>query len=220
MSQKLNSVLSVLLGVVIVFGSLTAVAYASDSSKPGDLLYGVDKASECVQRALIRNSVKRSEFEIKVMDERVLELEKLNEEKNVKGIEKAIAEIEAQQLRLRDRLQEMDKLRTEDKLQTQDQLKVMEKLQSRIEEHKESMDKVQNQLMLNEDKGNSDDLNQVQNRYEENVQNQIRTFEEGTGVKLQVTEQEQTQNRNEGENQQLQLQQSTEQDSTVQQGRN
>lgn len=197
MSPKFKAIISVIT-VVATLGASTGTIYASDSANPGDFLYGLDKTVESVQRTFTSDPVKKAELELAIMDERVLELEKLSEGDSSKAISESISEVEAQQLRLQERLQEMDQLRTENKLQTQEQQQVMEKLQAKIQVHEETMNQVQTKLKANGDKSNSEDLQQVQNKYSEQTQNQIKNFEEETGVQIQETEEEQEQNQNDG----------------------
>ncbi|MBN1915466.1 hypothetical protein JW796_00525 [Candidatus Dojkabacteria bacterium] len=203
-----NPKIKITLAVVTVIALLIAgggTVYASDSANPGDFLYSVDKAAESVQRTFISDSVARSEFEIAVMNERVLELSKLSEENNSDTVSRSISEVEVQQLRLRERLQEMDQLRIENKLQTQEQQKVMEKLQEITREHEETINQIQTKLKSKGDFSNSENLMEVKNKYSEEMGNQIQNFETETGVQVRENEQEQnegdTQNQEQNQNQ-------------------
>lgn len=67
----------VTIGVLSVVGLLllgTGVAYASDSSVPGDFLYSVDLLSEDIQRTFLFSDEAKVDFEEKVLEERSLEL--------------------------------------------------------------------------------------------------------------------------------------------------
>lgn len=216
MSPKLKAIISVIT-VVATLGAGTGTIYASDSANPGDFLYGLDKTVESVQRTFTSDPVKKAELELAIMDERVLELEKLSEGDNSGAVSESISEVEAQQLRLQERLQEMNQLRVENKLQTQEQQQVMEKLQAKIQVHEETMNQVQTKLKSNGDNSNSEDLQQVQNKYSEQTQNQIKDFGEDTGVQIQETEQEQNQNDGTQYNQEQEQNQNQNNDSSNQQ---
>lgn len=201
MSSKIKAIIS-LITIVATLGVGTGAVYASNSANPGDFLYGLDKAVESVQRTFTLDPVKKAEIELAIMDERVLELEKLSEGGNFDVVSKSISEIEAQRLRLQERFQEMNQLRIENKLQTQEQLQVMEKLQAKIRAHEKTMNQVQTKLKSNGDNSNSEGLQQVQNKYSDQTRNQIMNFEKETGVQVQIQEtkqeQEQEQNKNNG----------------------
>ncbi|MBN1373759.1 hypothetical protein JW962_00250, partial [Candidatus Dojkabacteria bacterium] len=193
MNPKLKVIISIV-SIVATLGAGTGTIYASDSANPGDFLYGLDKTVESVQRTFTSSLVNKAELEMAIMDERILELEKLSEGDNSEAVSESISEVEAQQLRLQERFQEMNQLRIENKLQTQEQQQVMEKLQAKFQIHEETMNKIQIKLKSNGDNSNSEGLKQVQNKYSEETRNQIKNFEDETGVKIQETEQEHNKN--------------------------
>ena len=191
MNPKLKMALSIL-SMITTLGTGTGTVYASDSATPGDLLFGVDTAVESVQRALTNDPVAKTELELEIMDERLEELAVLAEENKEDGIATALEEIESQQARLGERVQEMNQLRTENKLQTSSQEQVMVKLQAQVESHQEQMNQVNIQLNSSGNGQNSDNLQNIQNSYSEKTMEQIRNFEEETG--LQIQNQQQNQN--------------------------
>ncbi|MBN1618841.1 hypothetical protein JW887_05910 [Candidatus Dojkabacteria bacterium] len=198
MDPKLKTILATVT-IIVTLGAATGTIYASDAANPGDILYPLDKAVENVQRTFTLDPTKKAELEIAIMDERVSELELLSESDNTEAISDSISEVEAQQTRIQDKIQEMDQLRTEDKLQTQDQQRIMEQLQQRIKEQEKIMDKVQTKLKENGDNSNSDKLNDVKNKYSEKVDKQIQNFEKDTGIVIQENEEEQEENKNQND---------------------
>jgi len=212
MSPKLKAIISVIT-VVATLGAGTGTIYASDSANPGDFLYGLDKTVESIQRTFTSDPVKKTELELAIMDERVLELKKLSEDDNSEAVSELISEVEAQQLRLQERFQEMNQLRTENKIQTQEQQQVMEKLQAKIQVHEEIMNQIQTQLKSNVDNSNSEKLKQLQNKYSEETQNQNQNDGD-----TQNQEQEQEQNQNQNDTQDNSN--STNQNTIRQQGQN
>lgn len=186
--------------VVLLAGGGTV--YAANQAGPGDFLYGVDKATESVQRALTFDAVKKTELELSIMDERVAELQTATEANDPEAISEALTNIDEQKLMLQDRLQVMDQLRTEDKLQTQEQQKVMEQLQTKLQEQTGTMNQIQNQLKTNGDNSNATELEKVQNQYKNEMDTEVQKFEENTGIQIKESESEQ----NAGEDTQIQNQ--------------
>ena len=182
----------------------TGAVYASDPAKPGDFLYPVDKVAEQIRRTLTLDALNRAEFEMDVMDERVLELRNLSEGSNANQISNSISEVEAQKERLRVMLEEMTQLRARNKVQAEEQLQVMNKLASKIQSQEQVMNQVQTNLDESGDASNSGELDQVQNQYSEEMQNQIKNFEDNTGLKVNTNTQESEQNQ--GEDTQIQNQ--------------
>ncbi len=174
--------------VILISGSMVTV-YASESAKPGDLLFPIDLLVENVQRSFISEPVAKAEFEIKVLDERVQELKTLSSTNDKINSATAVGEIDAQQIRLQDRLQEMDALRVQDKLQTQEQLKVLEQLKTQTKLNESTLNQVQEELKLNGNTNTQNSLNQVQLEYSKQVGEQINGFEQSTGVSVQEAEQ-------------------------------
>jgi hypothetical protein len=200
--QKKVKIIASIVSVVTVLGAAGGTVYASDSAKPGDFLFPLDTRLEQVQRSFISDPVAEAEFELNTMDERVLELEKLSESGDSEAVADSISEVEAQELRLQERLQEMDQLRTENKIQTEEQQQVMIKLEEKIVVHEQTINKVQTKLESSGGAENSNSLKVVQNKYSEDVDQEILSFEESTGVKIRESEQE----NNQGEDSEIQNQ--------------
>ncbi len=198
MNTKLIATVSVAALAVLALGG--GAAFAANPAIPGDMLFPVDKVAESVRRAFTFGADNKAQFEIAVMDERIEELETQDERGTEESTAASISEIDAQMLRLRERLQEMNQLREENKLQTQEQLQVMQKLQERVQNHEETMNIVQNKLQSSGDTDNSESLLQVKNRYSDDMDEHIQGFEQETGLNLQESEQ------NQGEDTQIQNQ--------------
>ncbi len=214
MSKKVKMLVASVIGVTLLILVGTGVAYASDGSRPGDILYPIDKASESIQRALITDATNKTEFELDVMDERVKELNELSTESDDESIKEAISEVDDQQVRLQTRLQEMTQLREENKIQTQEQLKVMEKLQTKVQEHEGILNQVQTKLKSSEgdsNSTNSENLTQVQSQYMQEALTEVQEFEDATGVEVKESETQQ----NQGDDSEIQNQN---QNNTQQQG--
>lgn len=191
--------------IAIVFAALGGVAYASNSAMPGDPLFGVDKAMEQIRRVLTVDPLQKSEFEMRVMDERMEELKQMSYEENANGMSNGIKEVEAQQLRLQNMFEEMAKLRLEGSdEQAGEQLGVMNKIAEKLQEQSGVLNQVRERLNENGDESNSGELNQFQNQYQEQVQNQINQFENETGLKVETNTQ--TSEQNQGEDSQIQNQ--------------
>lgn len=203
--SKMSQNLKIILSIVSVITTLTAgggTVYASDSANPGDFLYGLDQTVESFQRAVTTDPVKSAELEIKLMDERVLELQKVTEANETENIAQALDEVTQQQTRIQERLVTMNELRVENKLQTQEQLKVMEQLQLKVQEQLGALEEVKNQLKSNGDTANSDKASEVKNQLSEDADKQVKDFEEATGLQINEAENEQ----NQGEDSEIQNQ--------------
>lgn len=194
---------------VILIGSSVVTVHASNDANPGDFLYPLDKAVENFERTFITDPVAKSTYEMLVMDERVEELKTLSAEDDKIDSASAIGEVDAQQIRLQERLREMDQLRTENKLQTQDQLKVMEQLKLRVNKNEETMNQVQQEFKQNGNTEGINSLNKVQENYLQQNTKQIGDFETSTGLKVNEAEQ------NAGEDTQIQNQNQIQNGGTV-----
>lgn len=193
MSKKFKIIISIV-SVLVILGAGTGTSYASNSAVPGDFLYGLDKLTESVQRSFISDPIKETEFEMKVMDERISELEKLSIENNSELISKSISEIESQQIRLQEMVQSLNQYRIENKIQVQEQQQLLERIQTQEQSHEEIMTQIQIKLQSKDDKENIENLEKVQNQYSEETQNQIQNFENDTGKEIQESETEQNKN--------------------------
>jgi hypothetical protein len=200
-----TAVVAVLVAVILTGLAGTGIVYAADASMPGDFLYGVDKGVEDIQRSLTSDPVASSELELAIMDERIAELDQLSQSGNSEAVGDCIREIEQQQDRLQDQLQEMNQLRTQEKIQTEEQQKVMEKLESKIQENADKMSGAQNSLQSKGDSSNSENLQQVQNKYTDELDIEIESFELDTGIKISEKES------NQGEDSEIQNKNNTQQ---------
>jgi len=199
MNVKLKLGIVIGTSIILVGGSMLTV-YASDDANPGDFLYPLDKAVENIQRSFISDPLTKAEFEIKLMEERVMELKDLSAFNDKINSASAVGEIDAQQIRLQERLKEMDQLRLENKLQTQDQLKVMEQLKTQTKLNENTMNQIQQELNQNKNTETMNSLNKVQTEYSIQMGEQISGFEQSTGLTVQESEQ------NAGEETQIQNQ--------------
>lgn len=74
----------ILLGIIAAgLVATTGTAVASNNSKPGDLMYGIDKALEKVQLAMSFTSGMKQNARLSIANERLKELQQLLAEKNV-----------------------------------------------------------------------------------------------------------------------------------------
>lgn len=204
MNRKFKAIVTVAT-VFTTFAIASGVVYASNSAMPGEMLFPVDKAVEQIRRTLTINPLDRAEYEMGVMDERVLELKKMSEGENSEQIANCISEVEAQQERVRAMLGEMTQLRAGDMNQAQEQLEVMNKLAAKIQNNQEVLGEVQNRLELKSGEATqAGELQRVRDSYSEEMGSEIKNFEESTGLKVQAQEAEQnkgeeTQNKNQAE---------------------
>ncbi|KKR05809.1 MAG: hypothetical protein UT34_C0002G0316 [candidate division WS6 bacterium GW2011_GWF2_39_15] len=181
------ALIAIVTGIVALLG-VGGTAVASNSAVPGDFLYPVDTLVENVQRSLIFDAVNESEFELKVLDERVEELKKLSVDGEVEDIDDATKALEQQQLRIQERVQEMNQLREKNELKGEDQLKVMEQLKSYVSEHQSTLNQIKSDL---EDSGNSDagkSVSDIQTSYEDDFSTEVSDFETDTGLEVQESE--------------------------------
>lgn len=189
MSKKPIIIVSLSFVFLLLLGG--GLAYASDSSKPGDLLYPVDKATEGVQRFFINDPVDLANFEAAVLDERYQEIEDLESDENKEVAEDVLKEVEDQQSKVLASVEEVNTLRTQNKIQESEHLKIMTKLQVMTEEHKMVMDKYM--LIVNDEK-TIEKAKTVQNEYDKEVETKVKDFEDETGVKVEENEQESEKN--------------------------
>ena len=199
MNLKLKLGVVIALSVALIGGSFVTV-YASNDANPGDFLFPLDKALEQVERSIITDPIAKAEFEIKVMDERISELEKLSGTDDDVNASTSVGEIEEQQIRLQERLMEMNQLRLENKLQTQEQLKLLEQLKTQTRINEGTMNQIQQELQQNGNSSALESLARLQLEYSKQMGEQISGFEESTGLNVQEAEQ------NAGEDSQIQNQ--------------
>jgi hypothetical protein len=201
MSGKFNSMVSII-SILATLTAGTGTVYASNAATPGDLLFSLDKAVESVQRVFTIEPVSEAAFELKVLDERIAEMDQLTSESNVVALSTAITEVEAQTGVISEQLKIMDQLRLENKLQTQEQQQIMEQLRARVQQQTASMQQTQSKLQSSGDNVNSGNIEQIQKKYSDAVDTQIQSFEESTGVKIETQQSQQ----NQGEDTQIQNQ--------------
>lgn len=92
-----------IIGIAVAALTLgSGTAFAANGSKPGDLLYGVDRATESVQLALSFTTEMKQQVHKSIAEERLLEIEQLLNEKNVDapGISNALESFEANKSRV------------------------------------------------------------------------------------------------------------------------
>lgn len=180
----------------------TGAVYASDDAVPGQLLFGVDLATESVVRTFTTDPVAKAELELEVMEERVNELLVLSDDNSSTNISTAIDAITEQQTRIETSLQTMTKLRTENKLQSEEQLKVMEKLKTMSQAQVSVMNQVQDKLDAKGQSAESAKLDEAKAKYQNDSGSQEQNFESSTGLQVNEAENEQ----NKGEDTQIQNQ--------------
>ena len=205
MNTKFKAIVTIAT-VFTTFAIAGGAVYASNSAMPGDFLYPLDKAAEQVRRTITINPLDKAEFEMGVMDERVSELQKRSEEDGTPSeISNCMSEVEAQQLRLRSRLEEMTQLRAQNRVQAEEQLNIMNKLAAKIQNNEQVLSEVQNRLQMESGKATqAGELQRIRDSYSEEMETQISNFEEDTGLKVEAKETEQnqgeeTQNQNQAE---------------------
>jgi hypothetical protein len=194
--------------IVLVGGGIVTV-YASDAANPGDFLFPIDTAAESLQRSLINDPIAKAQFELSITNERISELLELSATENKSAIALAIGEVNAEQVRLQERLTEMDQLRTQDRLKVQDQLNTLEQLKTQTSLNNQTMLKIQEELQQNGDSENKNSLNEVQTQYTNQVQQSITNFETTTGLSVQESEE------NSGNNTEIQNQNQTQNGTTT-----
>lgn len=190
--------------LLVLVGAGGGVVYASDSAVSGDLLFPLDKALENVQRSLISDPVKSLELEVEIMDERILELETIEEE-GEDYIDEAVNEVEEQQERVNEEVQHMEKAHAEGQVDEAVFNRIMEQVRTQTEEHLQKMEQVRTRL---EEKGNDNASEAIENSIQKQEETRQRVEEtlrkegdgEGEGEGETERNREEEQNRNEGEN--------------------
>jgi hypothetical protein len=129
--SKILTIVLVAAGGLLLFAG---GAWAADSSKPGDILFGLDQALESIQRATKFGEVAKADFEIGVLDERMEELEIL--ERQGKGIDKALDEVADQQTKLYEQVRKMEE---NNEVDEGEKNRVWTRYESRYEYHYEYM---------------------------------------------------------------------------------
>ena len=100
---------ALVVGIVAVLGAGTVVA--ADPSKPGDLLYSIDRAAEQVQLAFSFSDDAKTDLHLSMAKERLTELQALFDEKdlNAPGIAVALANFEKEKHEASDLAKDSDR---------------------------------------------------------------------------------------------------------------
>lgn len=171
MGKQAKLALSVLASMILLIGGSFATATAANASVPGDLLYGIDRAYEDIQRALKTSPESKAEFEIYLLEERAQELSALEENDSEPDlIEEAVDNITEQEENVQTRLRdsednensdsgELERIRERHELQQQENLKLMEKVQNKyqIKNDENKQDQGQQDNSTNNGSGQSDE---------------------------------------------------------------
>ncbi|MBN1331911.1 hypothetical protein JW978_03435 [Candidatus Dojkabacteria bacterium] len=162
MKNYSKTVLGVGLGIALFILLTTGTVLAADSAKPGDLLYPADLFSESVQRSFIFSDTDKAEFEMKILDERKAELEKLqlNDSEQVSNAIKNLGEQEA---RVEEKLRVMNENSDVDEGEKE---RIAERSEEQIREHDEDLDQVQEQLRERDMDQEADEVEGVQEKYQ------------------------------------------------------
>lgn len=93
---------TLIIGIAVAALTLgSGTAFAADGSKPGDLLYGIDRTTESIQLALSFTTDIKQGVHKSIAEERLVEIEQLLNEKDVDapGISNALESFEENRLR-------------------------------------------------------------------------------------------------------------------------
>jgi len=137
----MKKVILVLLVLVILGGGGILVAQQADAAEPGDTLYSIDLLAEKVQRAIILDEIKKTEFEGKVLGERISEYESVASQSD--DVEDILEEITKQQKRVKEHIGTMEN--DPDNYSEEALQQVQNRYKQQLEQHLEVMEKVQNQ---------------------------------------------------------------------------
>lgn len=139
MDKKLQKALTLVLAIVFVGVGGFFLVREANASTPEDALFPLDKFAESVTRLAITNPEAKIAFEIKVLDERLAELDELTEA-NV-DTSKSLEEIDWQ-------VDSLDKNMNseESKLTLQQREEIKTQYQAKLEAHIQTMEKVQEQV--------------------------------------------------------------------------
>ena len=137
----MKKVLTVFLVLLLLLGGGGLIlAQQADAAEPGDTLYPVDILAENIQRVLITDDIKKTEFEEEVLGERISELASLSEgNENVDEILQAVSE---QQERVRKQLNILEN--NPEKYSDNAVQQAQNRYEQQLEQHIEVMEQIQN----------------------------------------------------------------------------
>ncbi|MBU0976597.1 MAG: DUF5667 domain-containing protein [Patescibacteria group bacterium] len=136
MNSKTKVLAGSIVGVIAAF-SLGTAAYASNDAVSGDLLYPLDKAMESMKRVMLLDPVKKAEYEEDILDERIGELKKLqNQQAEQARLDQAGEDIEQQKSRIQERIREIEENDPNENSQ-EDQERIKNRFEEQEEEHNE-----------------------------------------------------------------------------------
>lgn len=136
MRKKLSVISGVLVGLLVLG---VGGAYASDSAKPGDVLYQVDLAYESFERVFKFDPVSSVEFESEVLAERVVELGELVIDGDLDDIEIVVDSISDQEVELKERTIVMNEECTGDNCDEGEKTRVVNRIEEQNQEHLQTM---------------------------------------------------------------------------------
>lgn len=148
----MSKVILIIIVTLVVLGTVgVAGAYASDSAVPGDALYSLDLYSEGVVRNFISDEVALSEYEMEILDERVAELEEMEEVETVTGqesefLEDALDNITAQEDRVRQRIDQVEGVYNGGEVGEAVMEQVQNMWQEKVESHEQRIEQVQSKV--------------------------------------------------------------------------
>lgn len=206
--NKTNRLKTRTLVIGIAVAALTlgsGTAFAANGSKPGDALYGIDRATESIQLALSLTSSIRQHVHKSIAEERLLEIEQLLNEKDVDapGIANALESFEANKLRLNELFDddgEIDdsekKLRDELDNKKSDIDSFFEEKQKSLEDQREALKKQYEAALDANDAALADSLKSRIDGFE----NTLKEAEESREATKQAEEQQRETTKQESEN--------------------
>lgn len=141
---KKLTIIATMMVVFVVAGAVTVKA--SENSSTGDFLYPVDKGWESLRRAFISGEAEKAEFEMNIFEERLGELNMLQEQNESQSrIEAALGEVEKQQSRVQERVREMEEKHMNGEVDDGVQERVMNRYENQVQNYDGVKEQVQNQ---------------------------------------------------------------------------
>lgn len=213
-ATKTNGLKTRTIAIGIAVAALTlgsSTAFAADGSKPGDALYGVDRATESVQLAFSLTSSIKQHVHKSIAEERLLEIEQMLNEKDVNapGIANALDNFEENKTRLNELVDddgEVDEAEQKLKDELEDKKSEIDKFfedqQKDLEDQRESLKK-QYEAAL---KANNSTLAESLKQRIEGFENTLKEAEESREASKQAEEEkreaakQESENENESEN--------------------
>ncbi len=143
-NKNMSGTAIALLVTLLVAGGSAGTAVAANASGPGDTLYPLDQKLEDIRRSTIKDDEKLSKFEMKLLEERVDELKKMQQKGKDENISQGTKELLKQQERVRETVRNME-----------NNPKIGEQKKKEVSERYEK---------VNQD--NSDELNEIKEVYQ------------------------------------------------------